>query len=93
MPQQVQYHVTVYGRVQGVFFRAETKREADRLTITGWVRNLADGSVEAVIQGEKNNIDRMITWLKQGPPQSRVDEVRLEKSDSCSDFTAFDITG
>ncbi|CDM24480.1 Acylphosphate phosphohydrolase [Castellaniella defragrans 65Phen] len=64
--------VLVEGRVQGVGFRAATVRQAHQLKLGGWVRNLPDGRVEALIQGEHAAIDRMLSWLLQGPPAARV---------------------
>jgi acylphosphatase len=66
----------VEGRVQGVFFRDYTSREARHLCLTGWVRNLADGSVEAEFQGEETEVARMVQWLHQGSPLSQVTLVR-----------------
>ena len=68
-------HVYISGRVQGVFFRAETQRTATSLKLTGWVRNMDDGRVEAVFEGEPDEIERMLNWCHQGPPASRVDRV------------------
>ena len=68
-------HVQVSGRVQGVFFRACTQDAAQRLCLTGWVRNMLSGSVEAEIQGDELEVDRMVAWLHQGSPQSVVSEV------------------
>ena len=68
-------HVYISGRVQGVFFRAETQRTATSLKLTGWVRNMDDGRVEAVFEGEPDEIERMLDWCHQGPPASRVDRV------------------
>jgi len=65
--------VIVYGRVQGVGFRYYTRREAKRLGLTGWVRNLSDGSVEAVINGDPGQIDIMKQWLNHGPSSAVVD--------------------
>ncbi|MFV0283827.1 MAG: acylphosphatase [Castellaniella sp.] len=62
----------VEGRVQGVGFRAATVRQAHLLKLGGWVRNLADGRVEVLIQGEHTAIDQMLSWLLQGPPAARV---------------------
>jgi len=93
MSEKVQYHVIVYGKVQGVFFRAETSRSAQKLNITGWVRNLANGNVEAVIEGDESDIQKMIQWLKKGSPLSSVSKIDLQKSPSCSNFTSFKITG
>lgn len=70
--------VIIKGRVQGVFFRAETKRTADLLNLTGYVKNLADGSVEALFQGEETAVKKMIQWSHQGPRASRVDQVLEE---------------
>ena len=66
----------IVGRVQGVGFRAATVRQAHMLKITGWVRNADDGSVEALLQGPPDQLDRMLSWLHVGPPSARVDEVQ-----------------
>ncbi|HEY9279596.1 MAG TPA: acylphosphatase [Eoetvoesiella sp.] len=66
-------HIT--GRVQGVGFRAAAVRQAHLHGVTGWVRNADDGSVEALLQGEPDQVDRMLSWLHTGPPGARVDEV------------------
>lgn len=68
-------HVIVSGRVQGVFFRAWTKEQADRLGIDGWVRNRADGSVEAVISGSESQIHEMLALLDEGSPPSEVEHI------------------
>jgi acylphosphatase len=65
-------HCLVSGRVQGVGFRAATLREAQALGLTGWVRNLADRRVELVATGEPEQIDRLVTWLSEGPPAADV---------------------
>jgi len=69
-------HFLVSGRVQGVFFRAATEAAARRLGVTGWVRNLADGSVELVACGEVAKLSELERWLWQGPPRARVEQVR-----------------
>ena len=70
-------HVTVEGRVQGVFFRAWTREEAARLGLAGWVRNRADGSVEAEIEGEAAAVEKMVQWLHKGSPGAAVSAVHL----------------
>jgi acylphosphatase len=70
-------HVYVSGRVQGVFFRSETQDEARRLGITGWVCNLADDRVEAVFEGEKENVESLIEFCRKGPPGARVTNVEV----------------
>lgn len=71
-------HVRVTGRVQGVFFRAWTSDEARALGITGWIRNCSDGTVEAKLEGEPENLDRLIALLHEGPPGARVERVEVE---------------
>jgi acylphosphatase len=71
-------HASVEGKVQGVFFRAYTREEAERLKLSGWVRNRPDGSVEALISGDARNIDTMLKWLETGSPLSQVLRVIIE---------------
>jgi acylphosphatase len=73
------YYVRVKGIVQGVGFRLATVREAHALGVRGWVANLDDGTVEAMLQGPANQVDRMLTWLRHGPPAARVTEVTGEE--------------
>lgn len=73
------YYVRVRGIVQGVGFRHATVRQAHALGIKGYVANLEDGSVEAVVQGSANQVDRMLSWLRHGPPSARVTEVASEE--------------
>ncbi|RKT99860.1 acylphosphatase [Burkholderia sp. Nafp2/4-1b] len=73
------YYVRVRGVVQGVGFRHATVREAHALKLRGWVANLEDGSVEAMIQGPGAQIARMLAWLRHGPPSARVTEVTFEE--------------
>lgn len=68
-------HAIVYGRVQGVFFRDFTRKEAERLCLKGWVRNCRDGTVEVVLEGDDEKVAEMLHWLQHGPPEARVDEV------------------
>ncbi|MDD4282153.1 MAG: acylphosphatase [Candidatus Methanofastidiosa archaeon] len=69
--------VRVEGRVQGVYYRDSARTEARRLGVTGWVRNVQDGSVEARIEGDAGQLDGMLLWLRSGPPAARVDAVVL----------------
>ncbi len=71
--------VFIEGRVQGVGFRAAAVRQAHQLGLGGWIRNLADGRVEVLIQGEHPQIDRMLSWLLLGPPGARVTGVTHEE--------------
>lgn len=65
----------VEGKVQGVFFRGATQKQAYRLGLKGWVRNLPDGRVEAVFEGQPESLERMVAWLHQGPPMAEVAKV------------------
>ena len=68
--------IRVTGRVQGVGFRYALRREAERRGVTGWVRNRRDGSVEAVIQGHADAVDRIVQWARRGPAMAIVEELR-----------------
>ena len=84
-------HVFVSGRVQGVFFRAETQRAANSFNLTGWVRNLADGRVEALIEGENADVDNMIAWCRKGPPAARVEKLIVKEEPYTGEFQDFSI--
>jgi len=83
--------VRIYGLVQGVFFRANTKRVADNLGLKGYVRNMPDGSVEAVFEGEKEAIERAIEWCRVGPPLAVVEKVEVEWEPYKGEFETFSI--
>lgn len=85
-------HVYISGRVQGVFFRAETQRTATNLQLTGWVRNMEDGRVEAVLEGEDVNVDQMVAWCHKGPPAARVDRVDLLDEPFTGNLNGFQIS-
>lgn len=84
-------HVYISGRVQGVFFRATTRDEAKKREVTGWVKNLQDGRVEAIFEGEKEKVDEMIQFCHEGPRQANVTDVELERQDYQDDFSSFQI--
>jgi len=71
------HRLRIHGRVQGVWFRESMRLEAERLNVTGWVRNTPDGAVEAVIQGPAGAVEAMIEWARSGPPLARVDRVEI----------------
>ncbi len=84
-------HVFVSGRVQGVFFRSGTKKKALELGLSGWVRNLADGRVEAVFEGKKKEIDMMIEWCKKGPEYANVTGIEIVHEDNAGEFDGFSL--
>ena len=71
-PARARVYLRILGRVQGVYYRASALQEAQKLGLTGWVRNCPDGSVEAVAEGPRDKIDGLIAWCKNGPPGARV---------------------
>ena len=73
--------VTVTGLVQGVFFRAEAQRQAQRLGVAGWVRNEPDGSVAAHVEGEPDAVEAMVAWCREGPRHARVDGVDVRPAE------------
>ena len=86
-----QIHIFVTGRVQGVFFRQSTRVIAIKNNVNGWVRNLDDGKVEIVAQGETNNVDNLADWCKTGPANSRVDEFELKEESITDEFENFEV--
>ena len=76
MSDALRYRVRVEGRVQGVGFRTFVREQGEQLNLTGWVRNESDGAVECEIQGDAENLERMLLTLEQGPCASRVDAVK-----------------
>ena len=89
MGERVRAHLRIYGRVQGVFFRSTMRDLARELGVTGWVRNLPDGSVEAIVEGEKGSVERIVEWAHQGPPLARVDRVQVRWEDYRGEFEGF----
>lgn len=79
------YRFTVSGRVQGVYFRESTRQQADALSVSGWVRNRADGRVEGLACGAIDALNALRGWLRQGPPAARVDAVDWQSVDETAD--------
>ncbi len=84
-------HAVITGQVQGVSFRYFTYHEALKLGLKGWVRNLRDGSVEALFEGEPESIERVLAWCKLGPPAARVEAVRVEWQPPSGKLVAFQV--
>ncbi len=85
-------HVYVSGRVQGVFFRATTREEARKKGVTGWVKNLRDGRVEAVFEGEEEKVKKMIDFCHEGSKAARVKDVEVNWEDYQDEFSEFKIS-
>lgn len=84
----LQRRLTIHGLVQGVGFRASLAREARRLGLAGWVRNRRDGSVEAMVAGPQEAVDRIVAWARRGPRSAKVAAVEVFAGDGS--FDGFD---
>ena len=76
--EHVTRHLWISGRVQGVWYRESMRLEAERLGVTGWVRNLPDGRVEAMVAGNVDNVGALINWAWKGPPMAKVSHIEIE---------------
>jgi len=86
-----QVHLVVRGRVQGVYFRASTQREAKRLGLGGWVKNRPDGAVEILAEGEEDSLKMLVAWANKGPSAARVERVDVRWRGFLGDFPDFRI--
>lgn len=91
MGENVRVHAIIEGRVQGVFFRLETLQAALRIGVTGWVRNRSDGSVEVLIEGPVEKVNRMLAWCRNGPPRARVDSIKSKEQPYSGEFASFEV--
>jgi acylphosphatase len=88
---KVRAHLFISGMVQGVFFRSETRHEAKKLNVKGWVRNLPDGKVEAVFEGEQENVKELIEFCRRGPPGARVTDIDIIWENYTGEFRNFEV--
>jgi acylphosphatase len=91
MEENARAHLVVSGRVQGVFFRAETQKAAMVFGVSGWVRNRRNGTVEAVVEGARKDVLSLINWCNTGPPLSKVDRVEVTWRTFNGEFSEFGI--
>ncbi|MBI4618304.1 MAG: acylphosphatase [Planctomycetes bacterium] len=83
-------HIVVSGRVQGVFYRYSAVEEATRLGLSGWVKNLRDGRVEAVAEGERDAVERFVEWCRRGPPSAHVEKLDVDWEAPTGEFRGFE---
>ncbi len=84
-------HVFVSGKVQGVYYRANTRDTAREKNVSGWVRNLDDGRVEAVFEGDEDAVEEMVEWCHEGSPRAEVENVEVEWEEATDEFDGFEI--
>lgn len=89
--EQKRAHVFVSGKVQGVYYRATTREEAQERGVEGWVKNLEDGRVEAVFEGESDDVEDMVEWCHEGSSAARVDDIEVQWEDATGKFDGFGI--
>jgi acylphosphatase len=91
MEDNVRVRAVISGRVQGVFFRLETKKAAAGFGVSGWVKNQRDGTVAAVFEGPKKNVDLTLAWCRHGPPIAKVLDVEVTREEYKGEFNGFEI--
>ncbi|MFL6474500.1 MAG: acylphosphatase [Nitrososphaera sp.] len=91
MEKKTRAHVFIRGKVQGVYFRQNTKQVATKHKVNGWVRNLLDGRVEAIFEGDNIDVNKVIEWCHVGPPNSIVDDVEVSFEKDNDEFASFTI--
>jgi acylphosphatase len=89
---KVRAHIYIIGRVQGVFFRSEIRRKARQHNVAGWVRNLIDGQVEAVFEGEEKDVKRLLEYCSRGPYGARVAKTKITMQNHTGEFRDFQVT-
>jgi acylphosphatase len=87
----IRVHLVIEGRVQGVFFRDSTRREATGLGLKGWVKNRFDGAVEVVVEGPRDKVEQLVQWCHHGPSGARVIRVHKIEEDHTGEFDSFRI--
>ena len=81
----------IYGRVQGVFFRDSTWRQAKKLGLTGWVSNEKDGTVKVIVEGKQEDLEKLIQWCYNGPMMAQVEKIDIDWQEATGEFEGFEI--
>ncbi len=87
----IRVRLIIEGRVQGVWFRESTRKKALSLGLSGWVRNRPDRTVEALAEGDRDQVEKLISWCRKGPPAARVDRVHQNREEWKGEFESFDV--
>jgi acylphosphatase len=91
MGEKIRAHILVSGRVQGVFYREGAKEKAKELGIFGWIKNLRGGMVEAVFEGEKENVEKILQWARKGTFAADVQDMKINIENYTGEFSGFEI--
>jgi acylphosphatase len=91
LAKKIRAHVFIKGKVQGVYFRQNMRIVSKRHKVNGWVRNLKDGRVEAILEGDEMNVSEVIEWCHAGPPEAKVEDVKLEYESYTGEFDNFTV--
>jgi acylphosphatase len=89
--EKIRTHIFVSGKVQGVFFRDSVLKRAERLKVFGWIQNLENGIVEAVFEGDKDKVDKIVKWVQKGPFFAKVKEIDIDEQKYTGEFKDFQI--
>ena len=89
--KQQRVHILMSGKVQGVFFRQALKVIAKKNNVVGWVRNLTDKRVEAILEGDNKSVNSVIEWTRIGPANSRVDDIEVSNEEFKNEFSTFEV--
>ena len=89
--KQQRVHILISGKVQGVFFRQALKVVAKKNNVMGWVRNLTDKRVEAILEGDNKSVNSVIEWTRIGPANSRVDNIEVSNEEFKNEFSTFEV--
>ena len=89
--EKIRARVHIKGLVQGVYYRYSTQQKAQELGVNGWVRNVSDGSVECLVEGERDSVETLIQWLHHGPPGALVEKVTTQWEENKEDLKGFSI--
>jgi len=87
----IRVRLIIKGRVQGVWFRESTRRQAVSLAVTGWVKNRPDGAVEVMAEGPEEQVKELVSWCHHGPPSARVDKIHKTEEKWTGEFDSFDV--
>lgn len=88
---KIRRHLYLAGKVQGVFFRVSLKEKAEESGVQGWVRNIPNGEVEVVLEGEKGAVQKLVQWCRKGPPAARVGKVKFIAEEYEGKFNKFEV--